>query len=188
MDVIIRQAKPEDAVAAAPLIIDAIGEIADHLTGETVSEKIIEGLIELFQRTDNRHSYLNTHVAELDGQVAGIMVTYGGDQAPELDHNLENWLREKGATVPTIEIEARPDEFYIDTICASPNHRGHGIGTKLLQYADVAAKQKGYTKVSLSVEKQKVRARHLYEKVGYVYSEPWMIIGEEFDHLVKPLS
>lgn len=188
MELIIRKASPEDAAAAAPLIIDAIGEIADHLTGETTHEKIIEGLIELFKRTDNRHSYLNTHVAQLDNQVAGIMVTYGGDEAAELDRNLENWLRAKGAAVPTIEIEARPDEFYIDTICASKNHRGHGIGTALLQYADVVAKEKDYDKLSLSVEKAKVRARHLYEKVGYVYSEPWMIIGEEFDHLVKKIK
>ncbi|WP_010291007.1 GNAT family N-acetyltransferase [Kurthia massiliensis] len=185
MTVNIRQAKPEDGVLAAPLIVDAIGEIADHLTGETDPTRILEALATLFARTDNRHSYLNTYVAEVDDNFAGIMVVYGGDQAPTLDGNLEKWLRAKGATVPVIEIEARPDEFYIDTICTDPAYRGHGVGTALLHYADEAAKQKGYSKVSLSVEQQKKRARALYERVGFVYSEPWMIIGEEFDHLVK---
>lgn len=187
MVVTIRPAKPEDGVLAAPLIVDAIDEIANRLTGEEDSEKVLEMLDELFKRTANRHSYLNTYVAELDGAFAGIMVAYGGDKAETLDKNLEKWLADKGAAVPTIEVEARADEFYIDTICSSRAHRGQGVGTALLNHADIVAKEKGYHKVSLSVEKQKVRARQLYERVGFKFSEPWMIIGEEFDHLVKEL-
>lgn len=187
MVVTIRPAKPEDGVLAAPLIVDAIDEIANRLTGEEDSEKVLQMLDELFKRTANRHSYLNTYVAELDGEFAGVMVVYGGDKAETLDKNLEKWLADKGAAVPTIEVEARPDEFYIDTICSSRAHRGQGVGTALLNHADIVAKEKGYHKVSLSVEKQKVRARQLYERVGFKFSEPWMIIGEEFDHLVKEL-
>lgn len=185
MTVTIRQATPEDGVLAAPLIVDAIGEIADHLTGETEQQRILAALATLFARTDNRHSYLNTYVAEVDGGFAGIMVVYGGDVAPVLDANLEKWLQAKGASVPVIEVEARPDEFYIDTICTDPAYRGKGVGTALLNYADTAAKAKGYSKVSLSVEREKKRARALYERVGFEFSEPWMIIGEEFAHLVK---
>ena len=35
MDIKIRQAQPADAEEAAPLIIDAIGDIAKRITGET---------------------------------------------------------------------------------------------------------------------------------------------------------
>lgn len=185
MDINVRLARLDDAPFVAPLIVDAIDEIANRLTGEDEPKAILDSLEELFKRTDNRHSYKNTYIAENDGGVAGIMVVYGGDQAAVLDGNLEQWLVTKGANVKTIEVEARPDEFYIDTICTAPQFRGHGVGTTLLKHADTIAKEKGYQKVSLSVEKQKERARHLYEKMGFVFSEPWMIIGEEFDHMVK---
>lgn len=185
MDIIVRNAQLADAPFVAPLIVDAIEEIANRLTGEDEPKTILDSLEELFKRTDNRHSYKNTYIAEINGGVAGIMVVYGGDKAPVLDKNLETWLATKDANIQTIEIEAREDEFYIDTICTSPQYRGHGVGTTLLHYADNIAKEKGYQKVSLSVEKQKDRARHLYEKMGFVFSEPWTIIGEKFDHMVK---
>ena len=187
MDIIVRPARLDDAPFVAPLIVDAIDEIANRITGEDEPKAILNSLEELFKRTDNRHSYKNTYIAENNSGVAGIMVVYGGNQATILDSNLEKWLAAKGAMVQTIEVEARPDEFYIDTICTAPQYRGHGVGTTLLKYADKIAKEKGYQKVSLSVEKQKERARHLYEKMGFVYSEPWMIIGEEFDHMVKEI-
>lgn len=185
MDITVRPAQLADAPFVAPLIVDAIEEIANRLTGEDETTAILTSLEELFKRTDNRHSYKNTYIADIDGKVAGIMVVYGGDQALALDSNLEHWLAAKGANVQTIEVEARPDEFYIDTICTAPQYRGQGVGTALLKYADTIAKEKGYPKVSLSVEKQKERARHLYEKMNFIYSEPWMIIGEEFDHMIK---
>lgn len=187
MDITVRPARLDDAPFVAPLIVDAIDEIANRITGEDEPKAILDSLEELFKRTDNRHSYKNTYIAEINSGVAGIMVVYGGDEATILDSNLEKWLAAKGAMVQTIEVEARPDEFYIDTICTAPQYRGHGVGTTLLKYADKIAKEKGYQKVSLSVEKQKERARHLYEKMGFVYSEPWMIIGEEFDHMVKEI-
>lgn len=185
MEVSVRSAQLNDGPDIAPLIIDAIGDIANRITGEESPEKIIASLIELFERTDNRNSHLNTYVAEFDGKVAGMMILYGGDKAIHLDAQLERWLVAKNAPIQTIEVEARPDEFYIDTICVNPDFRGQGIGTILLNHAEILCKEHGYSKLSLSVELEKQRARHLYEKIGFVYSEPWTIIGEEFDHMVK---
>ncbi|MEG0451258.1 MAG: GNAT family N-acetyltransferase [Lysinibacillus sp.] len=185
MNITVRLAQLADGPAVAPLVIDAIGDIANRITGENTPEAITNGLIELFNRKDNRNSHLNTYIAENDGKVAGMLIVYGGDIAIELDKNLERWLTDKNAPIQTIEVEARKDEFYIDTLCVNPEFRGQGIGTILLDHAEKVGAEKGYTKISLSVEQAKVRARQLYEKIGYVYSEPWMIIGEEFDHMIK---
>ena len=67
MDITIRQAQPTDAEQAAPLIIDAIGDIAKRMTGETEWDKVEQELCVLFKREDNRHSHLYTYIAELDG-------------------------------------------------------------------------------------------------------------------------
>ncbi len=146
MDITVRHAQLADAPFVAPLIVEAIGEIANRLTGEDHPQAILNELQLLFKQADNRHSYKNTYIAEIKGEVAGMMVIYGGDQAPTLDQTLEKWLVAKGAPTQTIEVEARPDEFYIDTICTSLQFRGHGVGTNLLKYAESLQKRKVITK------------------------------------------
>lgn len=185
MSITIRQAQPQDAHAVVPLIIDAIGEIANRLTGEQSTEAVRQELTTLFQRDDNRHSYLNTYVATEDGQIVGILVYYYGAHAIAMDANLVKWLAAKNAPSIIIDQEAHEDEAYIDTVCVTPEARGKGIGTLLLQYAEELTKQHGYTKLSLNVETQKEDARRLYERLGFVITEPWSIIDEPFHHMVK---
>ncbi|MFL1998828.1 GNAT family N-acetyltransferase [Lysinibacillus irui] len=185
MSITIRQAQPDDAHAVVPLIIEAIGDIANRLTGEQSSEAVCQELTILFQRDDNRHSYLNTFVATEGEQILGILVYYFGAQAVDMDANLVKWLEEKNAPSIIIDQEAHEDEAYIDTVCVSPQARGKGIGTLLLQFAEELTKQRGYKKLSLNVETQKEDARRLYERLGFVITEPWSIIDEPFHHMVK---
>ncbi len=186
MELSIRQAKRSEATKIAPLIYDAIGEIANRLTGEQEYDAIISALTELVTRTDNRHSYLNTYVAIQGEQLLGIVVLYDGLSVKALDANLIAWLKEKKVTT-TIDVEAHDDEYYLDTICVAPEARGLGIGTKLLAYAEQVAREKGFKKLSLNVETEKEKARALYERVGFVITEPWTIIDEPFHHMVKML-
>lgn len=184
MNITIERAHPSDAVQIAPLIYDAIGDIAHRLTGETETTAVLATLAELVERTDNRHSYLYTSVAKNEDGLLGIAVLYDGLTAKTLDANLAQWLQEKGAYT-AIDIEAHDDEFYIDTVCVTAKARGLGIGTKLLQYAEQQAIAQGYHKLSLNVELEKEQARALYERLGYVITEPWTIINEPFHHMVK---
>ena len=48
MSITIRQAQPQDAHAVVPLIIDAIGDIANRLTGEHSAEAVMQELTVLF--------------------------------------------------------------------------------------------------------------------------------------------
>ena len=185
MDIKIRQAQPADAEDAAPLIIDAIGDIAKRITGETEWDLVKQGLYELFKRDDNRHSYLYTYVAELAGKVVGIMVLYPGKDAPRLDQNLSNWLAAKGAGNAEIDAESLEDELYIDTVSIDPAFRGKGIGSQLFAFAEIVAKQQHTPKLSLNVETQKEPAIRLYKRLGYEIVLPWTIIGEPFHHMVK---
>ncbi|KOY83830.1 GNAT family N-acetyltransferase [Lysinibacillus macroides] len=185
MTITIRQAQPQDAHAVVPLIIDAIGDIANRLTGEQSAEAVMRELTILFQRDDNRHSYLNTFVATEDEQILGILVYYYGAHAMEMDAHLMQWLAAKNAPSVVIEREAYEDEAYIDTVCVAPAARGKGIGTLLLQFAEELTQQRGYTKLSLNVETEKEDARRLYERLGFVITEPWSIIDEPFHHMVK---
>ena len=53
MDITVRNARLTDAPFVAPLIVDAIEEIANRLTGEDEPKAILDSLEELFNRTDN---------------------------------------------------------------------------------------------------------------------------------------
>ncbi len=181
----IRQATPADAEKAAPLIIDAIGDIAKRMTGEIEPKKIAQSMCELFKRNNNPHTYRVTYIAELNGDIAGTMVVYSGQEAPQLDQNLSAWLKEKGAEVFEIDAESLPDELYINTISVNPRFRGKGIGTQLLHYAEEIAKKEGIAKLSLNVEIGKEQAIRLYERVGFKIVSPWTIIGEPFHHMIK---
>ncbi|MFY0741054.1 GNAT family N-acetyltransferase [Solibacillus silvestris] len=186
MNITIRQAERDDAKAVAPLIYDAIGDIANNLTGEEEVSQILAALEQYVTETTNRHSYLNTFVAEQQGEIVGIVVLYDGRLGYKLDRQLEQQLAKKGIQT-SLDIEAHMDEYYIDTICVSKNARGLGIGTLLLQFAEQKGKEFGYEKISLNVELEKQDARRLYEKIGYRTTESWTIINEPFHHMVKSL-
>ncbi|MCK1999301.1 GNAT family N-acetyltransferase [Psychrobacillus psychrodurans] len=185
MEVLIRKAYKEDATEAIPLIMEAIGDISRQMTGETEKTAIYDEFIQLFTRTDNRHSYLNTYIAEMNGHVAGVLVFYTAEQAIILDANLEAYLSNKKGTAVTIDPETAPGEWYIDTVVVDPTYRGHGIGTKLLSYAEQLVKDSGGGKLSLNVELEKDAAIRLYNRLGFVTLCPWTIIGEPFHHMVK---
>ena len=182
----ISQATPSQAPQIAPLIIEAIGDIAQRLTAQTEPSLVLQTLQQLIEETNSRHSYEHTYVALEHGQVIGIAVLYDGKIGASLDRQLEQWLAAQGRPV-SIDIEAHDDEFYIDTICVHADGRGKGVGTLLLQFAEQEAKRRGFTKISLNVEFEKQRARQLYERVGYVTTEEWHIIDEPFHHMVKQL-
>lgn len=190
MTFFIRRAVKTDAHAVAPLIYEAIGEIANRLTGESSVTQIIKELEVLFKRTDNRHSYLNTYVAvdKESNTLLGIVVLYNGQDGAAMDKSLQQRLKNKNSSTLKIDIEAYPDEFYVDTVCVHKNYRGLGIGAKLLQFAEQTAREKGYRKLSLNVEAGKENARRLYEKAGYVITEPWIIINEPFYHMIKTIK
>ena len=189
MNYVIQQAKQENIIQITPLIYEAIGNIAYNLTGETDENIMLEKLQMLVKDENNRHSYLNTFVAvDVSSKVLGIIVLYDGKKGAELDRALEKSLFDQYGRTITIDIEANDDEYYIDTLCVSPEARGLGIGTELLKFAEEQAVTLGYSKLSLNVEVEKVKARALYKRIGFEETEPWTIINEPFIHMVKRLK
>lgn len=180
-------AQPEDRFQIAPLIYEAIGDIAFRLTGEKEEQKMLKKLETLVALDNNRHSYLNTYVAKASDKIIGMVVIYDGKTGYHLDRQLEKVIYEQSGVQINIDVEAHEDEFYIDTLCVLNEMRGHGIGSALLNFAEQEGKRRGFKLLSLNVEVQKSKARALYEKLGFVTMEPWTIINEPFLHMVKQI-
>ncbi|MED4585594.1 GNAT family N-acetyltransferase [Brevibacillus choshinensis] len=184
----IRKATPTDADFAAPLIYEAIGDVAHTLTGTAEADVAIRIMSEFFAQTGNRLSYENAVIAMDKDKPIGLALFYHGSQTDKLDSPLvEHVERETGKT-PHIVKEARDDEFYLDTVVVRGEYRGKGIGKDLLRAFEKESERRGYDKIALLVDEENHRARKLYESIGYQQDGTIMLSGHLFSHMVKNLA
>jgi ribosomal protein S18 acetylase RimI-like enzyme len=59
----------------------------------------------------------------------------------------------------------------IHDIAVEPHHRGAGIGRRLLERAEIHARELGCCKLTLEVQENNARAKRLYEQCGFVAYE-----------------
>ncbi|WHX98723.1 GNAT family N-acetyltransferase [Neobacillus sp. DY30] len=185
-DLRLRGAVKKDAKKAAELIHIAIGDIAEKLTGQTKIENIRETLADFFREENNRLSYQNTIVADVFGEVVGVVITYPGEVASQLDEPILKRLRMKRRNeMISLDKEADESDFYIDTVCVKERLRGNGIGSILLKEAEKTAIQKGYSRLSLNVAKDNPYAKKLYEQIGFKDEKEIKINEHLYDYMVK---
>jgi GNAT superfamily N-acetyltransferase len=64
---------------------------------------------------------------------------------------------------------------YIFLLYVNPDHRRQGIGSALMQQAEMWAKARGDRQIGLQVFQQNQPALNLYEKLGYRPQSIWMV-------------
>ncbi|RYG16420.1 MAG: N-acetyltransferase, partial [Chitinophagaceae bacterium] len=129
----IRNAKPDDAKAVAPLIIQAMGELANKFSNTTDAKKTLALFEYFFRQKSNQYSYENALVFEDNGQILGSLNAYDGGKLPELRKNFTDYLRVNNSLKDFHpEEETQAGEFYLDTISVSPSAQGKGIGKQLI--------------------------------------------------------
>ncbi|MFS0864320.1 GNAT family N-acetyltransferase [Fredinandcohnia sp. 179-A 10B2 NHS] len=182
----LRQANKKDAKVVAELTHIAIDDIAERLTGKTKKQNIIDSLAHFFREEDNRLSYQNTLVADVEGEIAGIVVYYPGEEGPRLDEPFLKSLRKKqNDNSIFLDKEADNGDFYIDTLCVQESYRGYGIGTALIKEVERLAYERGYTISSLNVAHDNPTAKSLYKHLGYKDAKVIQINGHFYDYMVK---
>src|SRR5262245_21781177 len=82
-------------------------------------------------------------VAESDGNVIGFLVPIGQD-----------------------------DGMLLDNVAVLPSHQGHGAGRALLTLAEEQAQVGGYERISLYTNQAMLENQQLYERIGYIETEP----------------
>lgn len=185
--IMIRPAKKEDRSKAAVLMVDAIHDIAEALTGESDERKILKQIEGFFCEEMNRLSYRNCLIKTAEGQPVGIVVAYHGKDAAALDAPILRHLLQIQGKDASLEAEADPADYYIDTVSVSPEFVGRGYGTELLQAAIQQARDQGFHTVSLNVEKSNVKARKLYERLGFEWRKNIVIHHHDYAYMVKSL-
>jgi ribosomal protein S18 acetylase RimI-like enzyme len=161
----------------------------DYIFGSGYPEKAKTTLARLFTECQNRFSYRFTDLAVVDGQVAGLLLSYPSGIMKSLEIPMAmQLLRILGMlefihfvrnALPLSQIkEAGAGEQFINNVAVLPNFQGQGIGSQLLAFVEGKAKTTGLGKSSLCVDIDNDRARQLYERLGY------QVIGTiEFERL-----
>ncbi len=70
-------------------------------------------------------------------------------------------------TVGALVLLETADGFCIETIAVRPSAQGRGVGGMLLSYAEVLAKQSGYTSIYLSTNRLMHESQSVYQHLGY---------------------
>jgi len=79
------------------------------------------------------------------------------------------WVAELGGQVEGVLVQYEtPDGFYVDTVATSPRARGTGVGRALLQFAEGEALRRGHTAIYLCTNARMTENQVLYPKIGYV--------------------
>jgi ribosomal protein S18 acetylase RimI-like enzyme len=124
-------------------------------------------------RDSGGFSYTNAHVAEVDGQVAAMLLGYrlpDPYDAGDLDE-VPDVVR------PLLELESRaPGSWYLNAIATFANCRGRGVGSRLMSLALERARESGATTISLIVAQKNQGACRLYQREGYTHLESCPVI------------
>jgi ribosomal protein S18 acetylase RimI-like enzyme len=173
----IRPARPADAGFAAEMVQLSMGRLAGYLFQED-PQSILSILRELFMRDAGRFSLKITSLAECEGRLSGALVSCEGARLNRLNMaTLPPLLRRVGlrravrmgwrAIRLPGGLEAGRDEYYISNLGVHPSAQRHGIGSRLLAFAEQAARGLRLTKCSLIVGLNNLDAFRLYERLGY---------------------
>ncbi len=108
------------------------------------------------------------YIARIGGPPGPMLEDYAGVVAGR-----EAYVVELDECVVGVLVLGPSDEgFLLDNIAVRPEHRGRGIGRRLLQLAEDRARAQGFASIYLYTHAKMIENRALYAHVGYVqYAE-----------------
>lgn len=178
-EVKIRAARREDARKIAELFSISSDGVADY-TWSTLAEPgkdVLDVGEQRYSRDNARFSHENCVIAELDGEVVGMVAAFSMETG-------ESDYREKDVDpilAPYTKLE-EPNSYYIAGMAVFPEYRGNGIGSKFLEIAEQQAKALGLNRVSLIVFEENRGAKRLYDRHGYYEVAREKVISHELIH------
>ena len=181
----IRDATSEDAPFIARVVLAGIDMLDLDAVLPDDQLHLYEHLIEICRMDDTLYSYLNTRIAEMDGNRVGALVAYDGAHYAKMRAKTFGIVKQtSGMDLNHSAMETGLGEFYLDSMAILPEYRGLGIGQKLMLDRMEWAKRNGFDAVTLLVDKDKPRLQDYYEELGFVFVEDMFVFGDLFNKMV----
>lgn len=183
MPIILRPATPEDAPFVTTVLMEALTRNALQPDGQLTPEArdTHRRLTPITLRDDTLYSYRHATLAvDPCGTPVGGIIAYPGGLYNELQRTTFALIPDLLDFDPAqMDPEARPGEYYLDSLCVLPTSRGQGIGRLLLQRAIADAQARGLTP-TLAVHPENLKAQALYARQGFRPAGRYFIFGDEY--------
>jgi ribosomal protein S18 acetylase RimI-like enzyme len=184
-----RRARKEDCAKIAELFSIASDGVADYIwttLGEPGLTPLEFGAKRYAREpVESPFSYRNCIVVELDGQVAGMLVSFvmpEEEPAPEkAEAEPAPEPGEPDVLAPYSELET-PGSYYVCAMALFPEYRGRGLGTGLLEIVRELAREADCTELSLIVFEQNEAAVRLYQRHGYKVADRRAVVPHPLIH------
>ena len=104
------------------------------------------------------------HYVERMGQRPGPM----DDDYPARIAEQAVWVIERdGAIAGVLVLLPAPDHLLLDNVAVARSHQGHGIGRRLVGFAEAEAGRRGYREIRLYTHVTMVENQALYQRLGF---------------------
>ncbi len=166
--VTLRSARRDEASAIARLIMVAMNhECCQNFAGPDHSladfHRMMTGLVEMER---SQYSHRNTIVAEVGGELAGIVVSYDGGDLLSLREAFIRAARcHLGRDFSDMDEETRAGEHYVDSLAVVEHCRHQGIASRLLRA--VIERHGDRQPIGLLVDQGNPAAEKMYRRVGF---------------------
>ena len=182
----LRDATSDDAPFIARVVLAGIDMLDIDAVLPDEQRAIYEHLMDICRMDDTLYSYLNTRIAEVDGNRVGALVAYDGARYAALRAKTFGLVQQtSGMDLSRNAMETSPGEFYLDSMAVLSDYRGLGIGKMLMRDRMDYALRNGFQKVTLLVDKDKPRLQHYYQSLGFVFVEEMFVFGSWYNKLGK---
>lgn len=176
--VLIRDASMADAPFIARVVLAGIDMLDIDAVLPDEQRDIYEHLVGICRMDDTLYSYLNSRIAEIDGNRVGALVAYDGARYAALRSKTFGLVQQtSGMDLSRNAMETGPGEFYLDSMAVLSDYRGLGIGKMLMRDRMDYALENGFHKVTLLVDKDKPRLQAYYESLGFVQMCEMFVFG-----------
>lgn len=173
--VTLRPARPEDCGAIAELFLLSSDGLAEYIWNQVAEdgESLLETGRRRYAREDVAFSYQNCLVAEEDGCVIAMLHSFvmpPNDTAGEefANDNTDDGGEPVDPVLKPYAALEDPGSLYVSGVAVTPEHRGRGLGRKLMEEARTRALALGLPRVSLICFEANQAALQLYRRLGYV--------------------
>jgi ribosomal protein S18 acetylase RimI-like enzyme len=180
MEPSVRPGRPTDD-GAADLLYESAAPYYDAYAGG--SRRARRVLSAVYPRRGHTASYEICRVAELDGEIVGVMAAFpsaAGDRLARRFLGLTvarmpawHWpvvLRHLKASAKITPV-APPRTLYVDALAVRADARRRGVASALLREAEEMARDVGATAISLDTGLENTGAQALYEALGFTRTQ-----------------
>lgn len=182
----LRNATLDDAPFIARVVLAGIDMLDLDATLPDEQRGIYEHLIEICRMCDTLYSYCNTRIAEADGKRVGALVAYDGARYARMREKTFGLVKQtSGMDLSRSAMETGPGEFYLDSMAIFSEYRGVGIGRMLMRDRVDFTLNKGFSKVTLLVDKDKPHLQKYYESEGFAFVGEMFVFGSWYNKLEK---